>query len=848
MEHIDSNQGVGRDQEVKGIWGDDEKTRTSINTASSESSSPPLSSSFAAAAGTTSTTTATPGNTFVSPLPFAAPLTLGQDKEKPIDSISTAASAGTPVPPGSASTIVENKLAPEFPLRSVSATTNAGSVSSSVTDIDKSKLTSEEVISKHLEEQHKKQESSPPQKLDSTVATASTSESTSLATATTAQDKSEEAAKTKKASMDHSITGGSTNFMSESGTFNTHTPGTSVQSLSVFTRPSVSDYGNMNSGGLYAPQTHSASGVNNGTHLGEASHAMSAPSNLKRKASDMTPDPVVDTANLQQQKPADPAANVAEDGLTDLQRRMQENSLVYGCDACQKQPLHNVRYHCKICEDFDLCQECFESPVPKHDPTHLKFMTRVPIAFVPARWTPLPGSGITSVQTTVEAPPVQKPTTEQSFTGFANPVKANNAPSNNGTNTSKSSNFYNQAQPTVETDKDNFGGSTVGSASKSGARIAKRVKTGKDSPKLPRRSSLGGNTIAGQSMDKMNEELQACNLQPVTAGRLSTKASSNFMNIMTAGWIKFAHEYSGGVPGARVSKDSIFAQTLAINAMYLAGIPPARVSKEFEQDYSTLDETRAMLSAVVDQLMEADEDEWFCSPVPKDEPGYYDTIKEPMDLQTISENLAENDSYEMNSPEALYIAVTRDIFLIWQNAMMFNPSAHPVHARAAVLAAQSVEVLSQTARQLGLTIPEAALTFKFRTKTPSAATTASVKPGANSFSAQGSQLKIRRKQRPLDIDANYQPDHHNGSGGGNSSSGFVKDEDYGTDFLPTGNGTNRRPGSARSRVSRTSSTDAEVARLQAELQRANARIDSLMEIVEEGLMGMRARVTSLRNK
>ena len=41
----------------------------------------------------------------------------------------------------------------------------------------------------------------------------------------------------------------------------------------------------------------------------------------------------------------------------------------YKCDYCEVQPIINVRYHCKNCEDFDLCENCYEEcdTVHEHD-------------------------------------------------------------------------------------------------------------------------------------------------------------------------------------------------------------------------------------------------------------------------------------------------------------------------------------------------------------------------------------------------------------------------------------------------------------------------------------------------
>ena len=38
----------------------------------------------------------------------------------------------------------------------------------------------------------------------------------------------------------------------------------------------------------------------------------------------------------------------------------------YACDLCGTQPIRNVRHHCWTCDDFDLCQDCFQSRRQEH--------------------------------------------------------------------------------------------------------------------------------------------------------------------------------------------------------------------------------------------------------------------------------------------------------------------------------------------------------------------------------------------------------------------------------------------------------------------------------------------------
>ena len=43
----------------------------------------------------------------------------------------------------------------------------------------------------------------------------------------------------------------------------------------------------------------------------------------------------------------------------------------YECDNCKKNPA-NIRYHCRSCEDYDLCHTCYQHHRSIH-PLHLDF-------------------------------------------------------------------------------------------------------------------------------------------------------------------------------------------------------------------------------------------------------------------------------------------------------------------------------------------------------------------------------------------------------------------------------------------------------------------------------------------
>lgn len=57
----------------------------------------------------------------------------------------------------------------------------------------------------------------------------------------------------------------------------------------------------------------------------------------------------------------------------------KEKTIAYRCDGCRRYPLKLERYHCTVCEDFDLCSACFADANPAlHSPSHL--MERIEIS------------------------------------------------------------------------------------------------------------------------------------------------------------------------------------------------------------------------------------------------------------------------------------------------------------------------------------------------------------------------------------------------------------------------------------------------------------------------------------
>eukprot|EP00761_Pharyngomonas_kirbyi_P003756 gb/GECH01003760.1/.p1 GENE.gb/GECH01003760.1/~~gb/GECH01003760.1/.p1 ORF type:complete len:3504 (+),score=578.80 gb/GECH01003760.1/:1-10512(+) len=58
----------------------------------------------------------------------------------------------------------------------------------------------------------------------------------------------------------------------------------------------------------------------------------------------------------------------------------------FKCSVCNMFPIQGVRYTCAVCEDYDLCESCYQT-AEQHDPTHIFVKIRRPIHLNPA---PLP--------------------------------------------------------------------------------------------------------------------------------------------------------------------------------------------------------------------------------------------------------------------------------------------------------------------------------------------------------------------------------------------------------------------------------------------------------------------------
>ncbi len=71
------------------------------------------------------------------------------------------------------------------------------------------------------------------------------------------------------------------------------------------------------------------------------------------------------------------------------------------CDACSQYPVVGIRYKCKECKDYDLCQNCFAKGIHSHDMDKLEERLKGSCPYLDS----LPGSSIDPSSSTSSAVP-----------------------------------------------------------------------------------------------------------------------------------------------------------------------------------------------------------------------------------------------------------------------------------------------------------------------------------------------------------------------------------------------------------------------------------------------------------
>jgi hypothetical protein len=64
---------------------------------------------------------------------------------------------------------------------------------------------------------------------------------------------------------------------------------------------------------------------------------------------------------------------VAPRGLSKQQPRKQRGQVHFGitCDCCDASPITGFRYKCNVCDDFDMCEGCYEKPMSTEMAQHV---------------------------------------------------------------------------------------------------------------------------------------------------------------------------------------------------------------------------------------------------------------------------------------------------------------------------------------------------------------------------------------------------------------------------------------------------------------------------------------------
>jgi len=500
----------------------------------------------------------------------------------------------------------------------------------------------------------------------------------------------------------------------------------------------------------------------------------------------------------------------------------RKQRLFYRCDACLKQPLLEVRFHCQECDDFDLCMECYVAPEPKHLITHLATMKRLKIGneFESAVSEPeegsFPKSSSNSGKKCIKAsrndetPKVTSSALEK-ILSMKN--RKDDEPRELQSESGENSNGKRDRANGHATEAEDVNGNKHPDTNFDLLNVPERVK------RRRKNANLGGEADIPPS-ERMNSLLQECGIHEFALGRVNTRIPEDFMRFFEVGWEVYSEaisKYTGTSQLACIR--SHLGQIIALNTIAFMELPQARLREEFDLGHIHIGIIKSILFSIIKQFMLCDEDGWFGEPVPPDEPDYHEIIENPMDLGTLYQML-KDDVCDTSSIESLFQDVTGNIFLIWRNAMVFNPKTHEVHKQAHKNAELAVEVLSQAAAQLELDIPHHFFTFTYpRVKS---------KKGNRKKNANG-QASPAKKENKNKTNANQKK----------------KGPKARIDSSHP-NQTTR----THTEIDNSTSRDellVQIATLQSGLANANQRIDQLLEFIDIGLGNMRGKLSNLTN-
>jgi len=200
-----------------------------------------------------------------------------------------------------------------------------------------------------------------------------------------------------------------------------------------------------------------------------------------------------------------------------------------------------------------------------------------------------------------------------------------------------------------------------------------------------------GAAASAAAMEQVVSTLGDAGLATINTLKLSTTVAHRFNNMVDHGWSEFEK-----ATGERDDSPSFARQLLVTTALVLAGLPQSKPIETFDSVcISNREFVYCILCGFIEQVIATDTNCWFCDPVPRSEPGYYEAISSPMDLGTCKDKCIKN--FKHLSSVELFDMISQDIKQIWVNAVTFNPKRHPVYDMASknsVIVTNSLRVLA----------------------------------------------------------------------------------------------------------------------------------------------------------
>lgn len=334
----------------------------------------------------------------------------------------------------------------------------------------------------------------------------------------------------------------------------------------------------------------------------------------------------------------------------------------YKCDYCQEMPLVGVRYECQKCQDYDLCQKCFQSKRESNGHLATHAMTKVALVN-----SVLDGEQAASLSHSDENVSMNKP--------YSSLKESNSLKKHKSVPTS-----------VVRKKRSRRENRTLQEAKAIVSTTGRRIKS-RTAP-------------AGASMDRMTEIVQLCELGTLRTGTISTKASNEFCEIFRAGVLVHCNQNS--LKESEFVYNSVEGQTAALCALILAGIRiPKRNQKDmFAGKNTTPLRTKIILLALVDQFVEADTDRFFAAPRPKNMNQM--CVTDFRTLRASLESESHNHKDGASASARLFESFRKKVRSIWQTAIKSNPSGEPEYEAARWFDQATTLVFEKVAEHLSI--------------------------------------------------------------------------------------------------------------------------------------------------